>query len=40
MKTNKDKYYLNVSNDEHVLIKMDDMEFESSDHEKLLEIKY
>lgn len=39
MKTNKDKYHFNVSNNEHVFIKMDDMEFETSDHEKLLEIK-
>ena len=39
MKTNKDKYHFNVSNNEHVFIKMDDMEFESSYHEKLLEIK-
>ena len=36
MKTNKDKYHLNVSNNEHVFIKIDDIEFESSDREKLL----
>ena len=39
MKTNKDKYQLIVGNNEYVSIKIDDIEVENSDREKLLGIK-
>ena len=39
IKPNKDKRHLIVSNNEHVSIKIDDIEVASSDCEKLLRIK-
>lgn len=39
MKANKDKYPLNVNNDEHVSIKIHNTEVENSDYHKRLRIK-
>lgn len=39
MKANKDKCHLNVNNNGHVLTKLDDVEIENINYEKLLGIK-